>query len=29
MTEFKIRRLGTILESEPGNDMEIEGVLKY
>lgn len=27
MTKFKIHRLGTIMEPEPGNDMEVEGVL--
>lgn len=27
MTEFEIHRLGTIMEPEPGNAMEIEGVL--
>lgn len=27
MTEFKIHRLGTIMEPEPGNDTEVEGVL--
>lgn len=27
MSAFKLRRLGTIMEPEPGNDMEIEGVL--
>jgi len=27
MNEFKLRRLGTIMQPEAGNDMEIEGVL--
>ena len=27
MNAFKLHRLGTIMEPEPGNDMEIEGVL--
>ena len=27
MTEFKLRRLGMVMEPEPGNPKEIEGVL--
>src|SRR5208283_5343904 len=27
MSEFKLKRLGTIMEPEPGNPQEIEGVL--
>lgn len=27
MNEFKLRRLGTIMQPEPGNEMELEGVL--
>jgi predicted GH43/DUF377 family glycosyl hydrolase len=27
MTEFKIKRLGVIMQPEPGNEMEVEGVL--
>ena len=27
MSEFKLRRLGVLMEPEPGNPMEVEGVL--
>ena len=27
MSEFKLRRLGMLMEPEPGNPMEVEGVL--
>jgi len=27
MSEFKLRRLGMLMEPEPGNPLEVEGVL--
>ena len=27
MSEFKLRRLGVVMEPEPGNPLEVEGVL--